>query len=73
MQCNAMQCNRRLSELGREGKVVLGGRVSHGVNLANITPPLEKARKAETAKVLEEIMIDKVKDHVRCKWWNRGF
>ena len=63
----------RLSELGREGKVVLGHMVNQGVNLDLIAPLLAKARKAEGANVSEEVLMDKVKEHRRCKWWNRGF
>jgi hypothetical protein len=63
----------RLSELGREGKVVLGQMVSQGVNLDLIDPLLAKARKAEGANVSDEVLMDKVKEHRRCKWWNRGF
>ena len=51
----------------------LGQMVNPGVNLDLIAPLLAKARKAEGANVSEEVLMDKVKEHRRCKWWNRGF
>ena len=63
----------RLSELGKEGKVVLDQMKTQGVNLDMITLLLAEAEKAEGANSVKEVIVDKVMEHRRCKWWNRGY
>ena len=63
--------NKRLSELGREAKPILGQLINSGVPLDLVTPFLAKARKAEKAALEEE--VQPVKDRRRYIWWNSGF
>ena len=63
----------RLSELGEEAKVDLDQMNTQGVNLDMITLLLAKAKKAEGANSVKEVIVDKVMEHRRCKLWNRGY
>jgi hypothetical protein len=64
----------RLTELGKEAMWVLDQMKNQGVNLDMITDLLAKAKKAERANNVEEVIVDKVKKHRRWwKWWNRGY
>ena len=63
----------RLRELGKESMWVLNQMKNQGVNLDMITDLLAKAKQAERANNVEEVIVDKVKEHRRCKRWNSGY
>ena len=66
----------RLSELGREAKLVLAEMINSGESLDSVDFLLAKARKAEQANLVDEFgngKQDEAKETRRCKWWNRGY
>ena len=68
--------SERMSQLGKEAKLVLAQMINSGVGLDSIDWLLAKARKAEKANLVEDVQKDRGEEKTekrRCKWWNRGF